>query len=267
MPDEPRLLLARDGPVARIILNRPAIHNAFDEHLIAQLTEALAQLGADPAIRAVVLTGAGKSFSAGADLDWMRRMADYDEAQNLADARNLERLLRTLDELPKPTLAMVNGAALGGGTGLVAACDIAIAADTATFGTTEVRLGLIPAVISPYVIRAIGSRQARRYFLTGERISAAEAQRIGLVHEVVAPSELKAKIGYLLDTILAGAPQAVAKSKKLVRLVETLDGSLIGEATAKAIADRRATDEAKEGVQAFLEKRKAGWNVVSTKSQ
>jgi methylglutaconyl-CoA hydratase len=256
---EPRLLLDRSGPVGRVTLNRPAIHNAFDEHLIAQLTEALEKLGHDHAVHAVVLTGAGKSFSAGADLDWMRRMAGYDAAQNLADARSLERLLRTLDELPKPTLAMVNGAALGGGTGLVAACDIAIAADTASFGTTEVRLGLIPAVISPYVIRAIGPRQARRFFLTGERIRAEEARRIGLIHEVVAPSELEAKTRHLLDAVLAGAPEAVAKSKKLVRLVESMDGSLIGEATAKAIADRRATEEAKEGVRAFLEKRKPGW--------
>lgn len=257
---EPRILVARDGPVARITLSRPAIHNAFDEHLIAELTAALEGLGGDAGVRAVVLTGAGKSFSAGADLDWMRRMAAYDEAQNLEDARRLERLLRTLDELPRPTIAMVNGAALGGGTGLVAACDIAIAVETATFGTTEVRLGIIPAVISPYVVRAIGARQARRYFLTGERLGAAEARRIGLVHEVVAPSELEAKTRHILDAVLAGGPEAVIESKRLVRLVQSLDGSLLGEATARAIAARRATSEAKEGVAAFLEKRKPAWS-------
>lgn len=256
---EPRILLTRDGPVARVTLNRPAIHNAFDEHLIAELTGALESLGDDATVRAVVLTGAGKSFSAGADLDWMRRMAAYDEAQNLEDARRLERLLRTLDELGKPTLALVNGAALGGGTGLVAACDIAIAAEGASFGTTEVRLGIIPAVISPYVVRAIGARQARRYFLTGERLGAEEARRIGLVHEVVAASELEAKARHLLDALLAGGPEAVIEAKRLVHLVEALDGSLLGEATARAIAVRRATPEAREGVVAFLEKRKPSW--------
>lgn len=257
---EPRLRLFRAGAVARITLDRPQIHNAFDEHLIAELTEILERLGNDPTVRAVVLTGAGKSFSAGADLDWMRRMADYDEAQNLADARKLERLLRTLDELPKPTVAMVNGAALGGGTGLVAACDMAVAAETASFGTTEVRLGLIPAVISPYVVRAIGPRQARRYFLTGERMSATEACRIGLVHEVVAPDDLEAKVGNLVDALLAGAPDAVAESKALVRSTQALVASGIGETTAGLIAARRATAEAHEGVRAFLEKRKPSWS-------
>lgn len=254
-----RILLDRDGPIARITLNRPEIHNAFDEHLIAQLTAALEGLAGDATVRALVLTGAGKSFSAGADLDWMRRMADHDEAANLVDARHLERLLRTLDELPKPTVAMVNGPALGGGTGLTACCDIAIAAETALFGTTEVRLGIIPATIAPYVMRAIGARQARRYFLTGERIGAAEAQRIGLVHEVVAASELAAKTKAILDAILAGGPEAVGEAKRLVRLVEDTPSERIGDLTPGLIAARRATAEGKEGVRAFLEKRKPGW--------
>jgi methylglutaconyl-CoA hydratase len=256
---EPRILLASTGPVVRITLNRPEIHNAFDEHLIAQLTAALEDLAADASVRAVLLTGAGKSFSAGADLDWMRRMAANDAAANLEDARRLERLLRTLDGLPKPTIAMVNGAALGGGTGLTVACDIAIAVEHAVFGTTEVRLGIVPATISPYVVRAIGARQARRYFLTGERIRAEEALRIGLVHEVVAASELEAKSGQIVEAILAGGPAAIAEAKSLVRLVETTDPSLLGEATARMIAARRATDEAREGIGAFLDKRAAGW--------
>lgn len=256
---EPRLRLFRAGPVARITLDRPQIHNAFDEHLIAELTGTLQRLGDDATVRAVVLTGAGKSFSAGADLDWMRRMADYDEAQNLADARALALLLHTLDELPKPTVAMVNGAALGGGTGLVAACDIAVAAETATFGTTEVRLGLIPAVISPYVVRAIGPRQARRWFLTGERIPAAEAQRIGLVHEVTTPAELEAKVGQIVEAVLAGAPAAVAEAKALVRSTQPMTDPDVGPMTSRAIAARRATPEAREGVRAFLEKRKPSW--------
>jgi methylglutaconyl-CoA hydratase len=256
---QPRILVDRTGPIVRITLNRPEIHNAFDEHLIAQLTAALEGLAGDATVRAVVLTGAGKSFSAGADLDWMRRMSVNDEATNLADARNLERLLRTLDELPRPTIAVVNGAALGGGTGLTACCDVAIAAETAVFGTTEVRLGIIPATIAPYVMRAIGPRQARRYFLTGERIGAAEAQRIGLVHEVVAASELEAKTRAVIDAILAGGPEAVREAKRLVRLVEGTPPDRIGELTPGLIAARRATAEGKEGVRAFLEKRKPGW--------
>lgn len=256
---QPRILVDRAGAIARITLNRPQVHNAFDEHLIAQLTTALEDLAGDAVVRAVVLTGAGPSFSAGADLDWMRRMADNDEAANLADARNLERLLRTLDELPRPTVAMVNGAALGGGTGLTACCDVAIAAETAVFGTTEVRLGIIPATIAPYVMRAIGPRQARRYFLTGERIGAPEAQRIGLVHEVVAASELEAKTRAVTDAILAGGPEAVREAKRLVRLVEDLPPDRIGDLTPGLIATRRATVEGKEGVRAFLEKRKPGW--------
>jgi methylglutaconyl-CoA hydratase len=259
MSNQARVLLSVDGPVARLTLNRPEVHNAFDEHLIRELTERLEALGGDEGVRAVVLTGAGRSFSAGADLDWMRRMAGYSEAENLEDARRLERLLRTLDELPKPTIALVTGAALGGGTGLTACCDIAIAADIAMFGTTEVRLGIIPATISPYMVRAIGARQARRYFLTGERFDAAEARRIGLVNEVVPAGELEAKVRQILQAILAGGPEAVVEAKRLVRTVETLEGSMLGEATARLIAQRRTAPEAREGVGAFLDKRKPSW--------
>ncbi|MGI9500649.1 MAG: enoyl-CoA hydratase-related protein, partial [Geminicoccaceae bacterium] len=181
----PFSLECRADGVAVITLDRPEIHNAFDDRLIATLTQALTTIGADDRVRAVLLTGRGKSFSAGADLNWMRRSADYGEDENLEDARALAKLMATLDRLPKPTIAKINGAALGGGVGLICCCDIAIAADHARFGTTEVKLGIMPSVIGPYVVAAIGTRQARRITLTGERFDAAEALRIGLVHEIV----------------------------------------------------------------------------------
>jgi methylglutaconyl-CoA hydratase len=245
---------------ARITLNRPEIHNAFDDRLIAELTAALAALAHDDAVRVVVLTGSGKSFSAGADLNWMRRTSTYGEAENLADAKALAKLMATLNELPKPTIARVNGAALGGGTGLVACCDIVVASSHAMFGTTEVRLGLIPAVIGPYVVAAIGVRQARRLMLTGERIGAAEAARIGLVHEVVAADELDAAIATILDHLLKGGPDALAAAKRLVHDLagRPIDAELI-DYTARRIAALRATPEAREGVAAFLDKRPANW--------
>jgi methylglutaconyl-CoA hydratase len=246
--------------VVRVTLNRPDVHNAFDDRLIGGLTEALARLGDDESVRALVLTGAGKSFSAGADLNWMRRMAGYSDQENLTDARALARLMRTLNELPKPTVARVNGAALAGGTGLVACCDIAIASDQASFGTTEARLGIIPAVIGPYVVAAIGSRQARRLMLTGERIPAVEAARIGLVHEVVPAGGLDRAVDAVLDHLLKCGPKATASAKRLVR---DLTGCPITpevvDDTAQRIAELRATAEAREGIAAFLEKRKPAW--------
>jgi len=245
---------------ARITLNRPEIHNAFDDRLIAELTAALAALAHDDAVRVVVLTGSGKSFSAGADLNWMRRTSTYGEAENLADAKALAKLMATLNELPKPTIARVNGAALGGGTGLVACCDIVVASSHAMFGTTEVRLGLIPAVIGPYVVAAIGVRQARRLMLTGERIDAGEAARIGLVHEVVAADELDAAIATLMEHLLKGGPHALAAAKRLVHDLagRPIDAELIDYSTRR-IAALRATPEAREGVAAFLDKRQASW--------
>ncbi len=254
-----RLLVTREGAVARVTLDRPAVHNAFDERLIAELTGTFEALGSDPDLRCVILTGAGRSFSAGADLSWMRRTADYDEQANLEDARRLERMLATLDELPKPTVAMVNGAAMGGGVGLVAACDVAVAAERAVFALSEVRLGLVPAVISPYVLRAIGARACRRYFLTGERFDAVEARRIGLVHEVVPETDLELRTLEIVEAILAGGPEAQAEAKSLLRLCRSLEGSLLGEATARTIARRRASAEGREGVTAFLEKRPPAW--------
>jgi methylglutaconyl-CoA hydratase len=246
--------------VARLSLNRPAVHNAFDDRLIAELAAALDRLERDDAVRAVVLTGSGDSFSAGGDLNWMRRMAGYSEAENLADARALAELLRRLNELAKPTLARVNGAAFAGGLGLVCCCDVAVAAAEAVFSISEVRLGLVPATISPYVVAAIGARESRRYFITGERFSAAEAQRIGLVHEVVPRAELDAATEKLLAAILAGGSLAQARAKRLIAEVQDRAvGESIVALTARAIAEARASAEAREGLAAFFEKRKPGW--------
>jgi methylglutaconyl-CoA hydratase len=251
----------RAGGAVWLTLDRPEIHNAFDDRLIVQLTAELARLGADDAVRVVVLTGAGGSFSAGADLNWMRRTATYGEAENLADARALAKLMQTLDQLAKPTVARVNGAALGGGTGLVACCDIVVASERAVFGTTEVRLGLIPSVIGPYVLAAVGPRQARRLMLTGERISAAEAARLGLVHEVVADDRLDAAVDRIAGELLKGGPDAIAAAKALIRDLagRPISAELIDQ-TAQRIAALRATPEAREGVGAFLEKRTPGWS-------
>jgi methylglutaconyl-CoA hydratase len=251
----------RAGGVVWLTLDRPEIHNAFDDRLIAELTAELARLGSDAEVRVLVLTGAGRSFSAGADLNWMRRTASYGEAENLADARALAGLMQTLNELSTPTIARVNGAALGGGTGLVACCDIVIASERATFGTTEVRLGLIPAVIGPYVLAAVGARHARRLMLTGERISAAEAAHLGLVHEVVAAEQLDGAVARVVAELLKGGPAALTAAKRLI-------GDLAGrpvtpdliDRTAQRIAALRTTPEAREGVGAFLEKRAPGWS-------
>ncbi len=259
MDSEP-LVIERTGPIGRLTLARPEVHNAFDDRLIRVLTEALTGFEEDPSVRCIVLAASGKSFSAGADLNWMQRMASYDEAANLEDARALERLLRTLDELAKPTVARVQGAAMGGGAGLVAACDIAIASKEARFAFSEARLGLVPAVISPFVLRAIGPRMARRYFLTAETFDADTACRMGLVHEVVEASELDRRVERVLSHLLSCGPRAAAESKSLIRLVASLEGSVLGEATARTIARLRASDEGREGIRAFLEKRRPAWH-------
>jgi len=246
--------------VATLCLNRPEIHNAFDDVLISGLTGELKRLEDDDAIRVVVLAAKGKSFSAGADLNWMRRMADYSRDENLSDARALAALMQTLDRLEKPVIARVQGAAFGGGVGLVACCDIAIASATASFSLSEVKLGLIPAVISPYVVNAIGERQARRYFLTAERFSAHEALRIGLVHELVTAEELDARIGQVVGILRQNGPCAMRSAKDLARAVSRspIDAALIDD-TANRIADIRSGLEGREGVAAFLEKRTPTW--------
>jgi len=247
--------------VATLTLNRPEKHNAFDDRMITDLLQALDNIDKDKSVRVLVLRAAGKSFCAGADLDWMRRMADYDFAQNLADARRLAQLMYRLNRLHKPVIARVQGASYGGGVGLIACCDIAIASENAIFSLSEVRLGLIPSVISPYLIAAIGSRAARRYFLSGERFDAARALQLGLVHEVVEPESLDASLEQCIDALLNSGPSAQAAAKELIEQVQgrAIDESLIEE-TARRIAEVRASDEAREGLSAFLEKRKPDWN-------
>ena len=254
------LQLDRDGAVARLRMTRPQVHNAFDASLIAGLTAALAGLADDPAVRVVVLEAEGASFSAGADLNWMRGMAAASEAENREDSLALARLMRTLDELPKPTIARVQGAAFGGGVGLVACCDIAIGAAEAKFGLTESKLGLLPAVISPYVIAAIGSRNARRYFATAEIFDASEALRIGLLHQVVAADALDAAVQKQGDLLLKAGPIASASAKTLVRDVAAhADGARHDADNAALIARLRVSPEGQEGLSAFLDKRKPNW--------
>jgi len=246
--------------VRTLCLQRPALHNAFDARLIAELTAALAQAGRDPAVRVVVLAGAGASFSAGADLHWMRGMAAASEADNRGDAEALARLMRTLDELPRPTLARVHGAAYGGGVGLVACCDIAIGSEQARFGLTESRLGLLPAVISPYVIAAIGPRQARRWFASAETFDAATAHAIGLLHEVVPAEALDEALARQVRLLLGAGPQAAAAAKSLVREVAAHhDRDRLDRDNAALIARLRVSAEGQEGLSAFLEKRAASW--------
>jgi len=245
---------------ATLTLNRPALHNAFDDRLIADLIQELHELWADPQVRVIVLAAAGKSFSAGADLNWMRRMAEYSWEQNMADAMALAELMHTLNTLPKPTIARVQGPAYGGGVGLVACCDLAVAAETAVFSLSEVKLGLIPAVISPYLVNAIGERQARRYFLTGEPFDAQEARRIGLVHEVVAPEALDEAVAKLLAVMAGNSPAAMGAAKELIHTVSRgLVDNVMIEATARRIANVRTSPEGREGLSAFLNKRKPNW--------
>lgn len=249
-----------DNGVARVTLTRVHVHNAFNDLMIAELARSLAGLESDRRVRVVVLAAQGNSFSAGADLAWMKRMAEYGEAENLEDARALARLMRRLDQLSKPTLALVQGPAFGGGVGLVACCDIALAAESASFCLSEVRLGLIPAAISPYVIAAMGERAARRYFLSAERFSAAEAHRLGLVHEVLPDEQLEARGQRLAEALLAGGPRALKAAKRLIPDVARRPlGEDLVEDTARRIAGLRSGKEAREGIAAFLEKRKPRW--------
>ncbi len=254
------VLVEKDGALATLWLNRPDLHNAFDDALIAEVTQALDALSVDASARVVIVAGKGKSFSAGADLAWMKRMAGYSREQNEADANRMADMLYRLNAMPKATIAAVQGAAMGGGVGLCAACDIGIAASDALFALSEARLGLIPAVISPYVIEAIGARAARRYMLTAERFDAAAAERLGLVSAVVAPDRLMAEARRIAGILLQNGPEAVREAKLLVADVRGRpnDAALRAE-TARRIARLRAGEEGREGVAAFLEKRKPAW--------
>lgn len=256
---EARVEVERDGRVARVWMNRPALRNAFDAALIAELTRVTRELGEDPALRVIVLGGRGKVFSAGADLEWMRSMASFTREENERDSRRLAELFATLDASPKPVVARVHGAALGGGTGLVATADVAVAAEGTLFGFSEVRLGLIPSVISPYVVAKIGVSAARELFLTAERFDAQTALRVGLVRRVVAEAELDAAVEERVEALLASGPEAVAEAKRLIRDVADRPAEAVRDLTVERIAERRVSDEGQEGMRAFLDKRKPGW--------
>ena len=255
-----KLKLTIEGAVARIWLDQPDTRNAFDDTVIAELTQAFFEAGNSAQVKAIVLGANGPAFCAGANLNWMRRMADYTRDENLADAGKLADMLRTIAECPKPTIARVQGDVYAGGMGLVAACDMAVSVDTAWYCLSEVKIGLIPATISPYVIRAMGARASQRYFLTAERFTAAEAHRIGFVHEVVAADAIDAKVDDLLKALTGTSPAAVRACKTLLADVtgREIDDALIAK-TVDGIADIRASDEGREGVQAFLQKRKPSW--------
>lgn len=254
------LELEMNGSVATVWMNRPDRHNAFNETLIRELTLAIEALSTDERVRVLVLAGRGVSFSAGADLAWMKRQGAASVEDNIADAAAMGNMFLALRDCPKPVIARVQGAAIGGGMGLVAACDIAVAAPDAVFATSEVRLALIPAVISPLVAAAIGERQCRRYFLTGERMGVQQAYTLGLVHEMSEKDGLDDAVARMAADLLKGAPGAVREAKALLTRVtgRRFDGALVSE-TAKLIAARRASDEAREGLSAFLEKRTPGW--------
>lgn len=255
------LTIAVQDRIARITLSRPEVRNAFNDAVIQELKAAFEAVGQREDVRAVVLAAVGPAFCAGADLNWMRRMADYTRDENVADAGQLAAMLQTIYECPKPTIAAVQGDVFAGGMGLVAACDMAVSVDSATYCLSEVKLGLIPATISPYVIRAMGARASHRYFLTAERFSAQEAHRIGFVHELVIGAEaLDAKVNELAQALVSASPAAVRACKRLVLDVaeRTIDAGLIA-ATVQGIADIRASEQGREGVQSFLQKRKPAW--------
>jgi len=254
------LLLDTAGGVTTVTLNRPDLRNAFNDEVITEVTAVFLELGKRPEVRCIVLTGAGAAFCAGADLNWMKRMAGYTREENLEDASGLARMLEVVYRCPKPTIARVQGDVYAGGTGLVAACDIAVSVDSAWFCLSEVKLGLVPATISPYVIRAMGARAAHRWFFTAERFSAAEAHRIGFVHEVAPAAQLDAKVAEIAGALVQAGPQAVKTCKELVQDVagHAITNLLIRR-TVESIADVRASDEGKEGVQSFLDKRKPSW--------
>ncbi len=266
------LNLTIENHIATITLNRPDKRNAFNDEVIAELKQAFSELGQDDNVRAIVLTGTGKAFCAGADLNWMRAMADYTRDENLADANELAQMLKVIYDCPKPTIASVQGDVYAGGVGLVSACDIAIAVDSANFCLSEVRLGLVPATISPYVIRAMGARQAHRYFLTAEVFNADEAKRIGLIHDLVTAevdedgvadrTALDETVAKIVKKLVNASPNAVSVCKKLVQDVAHADitDELIAD-TVAGIADIRASEQGKEGVQSFLQKRKPQWLV------
>jgi methylglutaconyl-CoA hydratase len=255
----PSILTERDGPILRITLNRPEVRNAFDEEVIASLTAAASDAAQDPHLRAVVLAGTGKTFCAGADIGWMSKAIAYTHSENLSDAEDLARMLERLDALPLPMIARIQGAALGGGVGLAAVCDIAIAAEDALFALSEVKLGILPAVVAPYVLRKIGVSAARELFLTGRPFGAARAKEIGLVHEVVPAASLDAAVAGRIAEILTAGPRGLATAKALIRAIAGAHPKDVIGLTTNTIAAQRVSEEGQEGLRAFLEKRKPSW--------
>ena len=253
------ILLEKKDGLTLVTLNRPELHNAFNETMIGELANLFGELSSDPETRVILLNGAGKSFCAGADLNWMKEMASYTQEENLADAKRLHDMLESIDQCAKPVVAHVHGAALGGGTGLISVCDMVFAHEDSKFGFTEVKLGLIPAVISPFVIRKIGEANAREFFLTGERFSAPVAREMGLIQGVGTPDEIQAVLKEKIKQLKGSAPGAQAAAKELIRGVLAADPKKVGEYTSGQIAERRASAEGKEGMSSFLEKRKPSW--------
>lgn len=253
------LSIAREGPVVRVVLNRPEVRNAFNETLIEELTGWAESVRVDSGLRVAILSGTGKVFCAGADLGWMSRMVGYSTEENLRDARAAARMFEALDAIPLPLIGRIHGAALGGGAGLAAVCDIVVAADDAVFGFTEAKLGIVPAVISPFAIAKIGQSAARELFLTASRFAAAKAREIGLAHHVVAEVDLDTTIDAIVHELNTSAPRAVAGAKALIAAVAGRHPSTLGDLTADTIARHRVSPEGQEGMRAFLEKRPAGW--------
>lgn len=257
------IILDLKPPCARLSFNRPEVHNAFNAMMIKELSRALNDVRSREDMRVLIVTGEGKSFCAGADLNWMREIIAYSFEQNLEESRELAEVMDQLNRFPLPTIARVNGAAIGGGNGFHCACDIAIASEEAIFSLSEVKIGLIPAVISPYVIRRIGESRARQYFLTGERIAAKKAEDIGLVHKVVPAAELDQAIANTVQLLLSSGPEAIARSKELIQRVPAMSLEEAKEYTARVIAELRVSPEGQEGMAAFLEKRKPKWALVA----
>jgi methylglutaconyl-CoA hydratase len=253
------LEIKQDGPVITVVLNRPDSHNAFNPQMIAELTETFQSLGSRPDVRLIILTGSGRSFCAGADLATMRATADFSFEENVADGQAIFDLMLAVDSCPKPVIGRINGAAIGGGAGLAACCDIVVAVERAKFGFSEARLGIVPAVISPFVLAKIGVSNGRELFLTGERFTAAQALAIGLVHHVVSEEALDEKIGERVEQLLMAAPQAQAEAKRLIQSVANRPKAEMWAFTAELIAARRASQEGREGMTAFLEKRQPCW--------
>ncbi|MHC4209189.1 MAG: enoyl-CoA hydratase/isomerase family protein [Planctomycetota bacterium] len=258
--------LTRQGAVARVALDRPDVRNAFNDEMLEDLLEAFAAIRDDAAIRVAVLTGEGNCFCAGADVNWMKRVVNYTQEENYQDSLRLARMLRDIYDCPKPVIGRINGPAIGGGTGLVAVCDIAIAAEDAVFGITETKLGVIPAAISPYLLKRMGERNLKEYTLTGERFKAPRAAELGLINSAVPPDGLDRAVEARIEMIMAGGPEALTASKQLIRDVAERSLDDAGPYTAKAITERRMSDEGQEGMNAFLRKEKPRWVADAKKS-